>query len=172
MTRLRVSGSESPSPLQKVPIGGTVVLSQVFQFWDSIRGKLAYESFYIVNIRAMRMRLLELQDNEKKVKKLRLEGHWLLNGWEDIEQMLNYQGHTYVPKVISLELINKHHDNTFIGQFKVEKTWELIARKYYWAMLWRDVQTYVQSCNVCLALKAVEYKSYRDLQSLLMPNHW
>ncbi len=35
------------------------------------------------------MRLLKLQDDDKEVKKLRLE-QVLLEGWEDIEQVLYY----------------------------------------------------------------------------------
>ncbi len=75
------------------------------------------------------MRLLELQDDDKKAKKLRSEG--LPEGWEDIEQVLHYQGLPYVPKVIRSELISRHHDNPLVGHFGIEKTRELIARKYY-----------------------------------------
>ncbi len=61
--------------------------------------------------------------------KLRLEV--LPEGWEDIEQVLYYQGLSYVPKVIRLELISRHHDDPLAGYFSIEKTCKLIARKYY-----------------------------------------
>ncbi len=61
--------------------------------------------------------------------KLRSKG--LSEGWEDIEQVFHYQGFPYVPKVIRLELISRHHDNPLADHFGIEKTRKLIARKYY-----------------------------------------
>ncbi len=68
----------------------------------------------------MRIRLLELQDDDKEAKKLRLEG--LSESWEDIEQVFHYQGLPYVPKVICSELINRHHNNPLIRHFGIAKT--------------------------------------------------
>ncbi len=84
------------------------------------------------------MRLPELQDDDKEAMKLRSEG--LLEGWEDIEQVLYYQGLPYVPKVIHSELISRHHDDPLAGHFGIEKTRELIVRKYYWPTLRRDIK--------------------------------
>ena len=75
------------------------------------------------------MRLFKLQDDNKEAKKLRSKK--LSEGWKDIEQVFYYQGFLYVPKVICLELISKHHDDLFTGHFDIEKTRKLIARKYY-----------------------------------------
>ena len=110
------------------------------------------------------MRLLELQNNNKVVKKLRLKG--FSKGWEDIEQVLYYQGFPYVPKVICSELISRHYNDSLVGHFGIEKTWELIARKYYCPTLQQDVKAYIKSYNVCLVLKAVCHKPYGDLQLL------
>ncbi len=86
--------------------------------------------------------------------------------------MLNYQGLPYIPKVICWELISGYHDNPLAVYFSIEKTWELIAKKYYWPTLQKDIETYVKGCNICLISKAVCYKSYGDLQSLVIPTHW
>ena len=80
-------------------------------------------------IRGMKIRLPQLQDDNKKAKKLRSKR--LLKGWKDIKQVFHYQGLPYIPKVIFLELINKHYDNFFVSYFGIKKTRELIARKYY-----------------------------------------
>ncbi len=95
----------------------------------------------------------------------------LPEGWEDIEQVLHCQGLPYVPKVIRLELISRHHNDPLTGHFGIEKTRELIARKYYWPMLRRDVEAYIKGCDVCLVSKAVRHKPYGDLQSLPVPTH-
>ncbi len=115
------------------------------------------------------MRLPELQDDIKKAMKL--ESERLPEGWEDIEQVLHYQGLPYVVKVIRLELISKYHDDPLVGHFGIEKTRKLIARKYYWPTLRRDVKAYVKGYNICLASKAVCHKPYKDLQSLLVLTH-
>ena len=100
---------------------------------------------------------------------MRSEG--LSEGWEDIKQVLHYQGLSYVPKVIRSELISRHHDDSLVGHFAIEKIRELIARKYYWPTLRRDVEAYIKGCDVCLASKAVRHKPYEDLQSLPVPTH-
>ncbi len=86
--------------------------------------------------------------------------------------MLHYQGLPYVPEVIRIELISRHHDDPLAGHFEIDKTRELIARKYYWSSLWTNIEAYVKACDVCLASKAVRHKPYEDLQLLPVPIHW
>ncbi len=116
------------------------------------------------------MKFPELQDDSKEAKKLRSEG--LLEGWEDIKQVLHYYGLPYIPKVIRSELISRHHDDLLAGHFGIKKTWELIAKKHYWPTLRQDVKVYVKSCNVYLALKVVCHKPYKNLQTVPVPSHW
>ncbi len=59
------------SPLHQVLICETVVLPQLCQFWDTIQSKLADEGPYTTSIGDMRMRLPELQDEDKEAMKLR-----------------------------------------------------------------------------------------------------
>ncbi len=99
------------------------------QFWDIFQKELAAVDPYTTSIEGIKIELLELRDDNKEAKKLRSER--LLEGWEDIEQVLYYQGLLYIPKVIHSELISRHHDNPFAGHFGIEKTYKLIARKYY-----------------------------------------
>ncbi len=115
------------------------------------------------------MRLLELQVNNTEAMKLGSKG--LSESWEDIKQVLYYQGHLYVPKVIRSELISRHHDDPLVGHFGIEKTCELIAKKYYQPTLRRDVKAFVKGCDVFLASKAVCHKPYGDLQLLFVPTY-
>ena len=75
------------------------------------------------------MKLSELQNDDKEIMKLRSEE--LSKGWEDIKQVLYYQSLPYVSKIIHSKLISRHHNNLLAGHFSIEKTCELIARKYY-----------------------------------------
>lgn len=117
----------------------------------------------------MRMKLLELQNNDKKTKKLRSKR--FSDGWEDSKKVFYYQSLPYILKIICSELRSRHHDDFLVSHFGIEKTWELIVRKYYWLMLQRDVEVYIKGYNVYLALKAVCHKFYGDLQSLLVSTH-
>ena len=68
-------------------------------------------------------------------------------------------------------MISCHYNDPLAGHFGIDKTRELIGRKYYKPSLRRDVKSYVRRCDVCLALKAIWHKPYGDLQSLLIPTH-
>ena len=85
--------------------------------------------------------------------------------------MLQYQRLPYVLEIIRSKMINCHHNDLLAGHFGIDKTRELVGRKYYWPSLRKDVKDYVRGCDVCLASKAVRHKPYRDLQSLPIPTH-
>ena len=95
----------------------------------------------------------------------------LPEGWKDVKGVLQYQELPYVPEIIRSEVISRHHNDLLVGHFGIDKTRELVGRKYYWPSLRRDVESYVRGCDVCLASKAVRHKPYGDLQSLPIPTH-
>ena len=104
------------------------------------------------------------------MRKLRVEQP-VKDNWEDIDDVLHHQGLPYVPEIIQTELISKHHNNPLVGYFGIEKIRKLVAWKYYWPTLRYDVNNYVKGCDACLASKAVQHKSYGDLQSLPVLTH-
>ena len=108
----------------------------------------------------MRMKFLEPKDDDKEIKKLRSKR--LSEGKKDIKEVLHYQGFLYILKIICLELISRYHNNTFAGYFGIKKMQKLIAQNYDWSTLQKDVKAYVKDHDICLASKAVCYKSYRD----------
>ena len=68
-------------------------------------------------------------------------------------------------------MISCYHNNHLVGHFGIEKTRELVGRKYNWPSLRKDVENYVRGCDVCLASKAVRYKPYDNLHFLPIPTH-
>ena len=163
------SSSHFPSHLHQVLICGIYVLSQLRQVSQGLRKELAQEGPYVIG--GMRLRLHKLQAEDEKAWKLRADQQLGQQGWDDINGVWHNQGLPYVPEIIRIELISRHHDDPLAGHFGIEKTRELIARKYYWPTLRRDVKDYVRGCNVCLALKVDRHKPYGDLQSLPIPTH-
>ena len=64
-----------------------------------------------------------------------------------------------------------HHDDLLAEHFGIDKTRELVGRKYYWPNLRKDVKNFIRGCDVCLTSKAVRHKLYRDLQFLPVSSH-
>lgn len=54
------------------------------------------------------------------------------------------------------------------GHFGIKKTRILIIQKYYWPMLWQDIEVNVKGYNICLTSKAVRHSSNNNLQLLLI----
>ena len=110
----------------------------------------------------MRLRLQELQDEDNQARKVRTEQSGNAD-WNNINGVVHHQGLSYVPEILRTELISRHHDDLLAGHFDIKKIRELIAQKYYWPTLCRDVKNYIRGCNICLASKAVRHKPYGDL---------
>lgn len=115
------------------------------------------------------MRLPELQAEDQEARRIRAQS--LKDGWGDIEGVLNREGLPYLPEIIRTEVISRHHDDPLAGHFGIDKTRELIARKYYWPSLRHDVEANVKACDVYLTSKAVRHNLYGDLQLLPVPTH-
>ena len=167
----KVSGLSTSrlSPFHQILICGTNVLPRLNEFKDTLQAELNREGPYNASIGAMRLRLQELQETNSEAQKIRATE--LQEGWEEVDRVLHHQGLPYVPEIIRSEVISRHHDDPLAGHFGIDKTRELVGRKYYWPSLRRDVESYVRGYDVCLALKAVRHKPYGDLQSLPIPTH-
>ena len=82
----------------------------------------------------MRLRLSELKENGEETKLFR-GAIGLPEGWKDVKGVLQYQRLPYVPEIIRFEVISRHHDDPLAGYFGIDKTRELVGRKYYWPSL-------------------------------------
>ena len=118
----------------------------------------------------MRLRLHELQESDKEVRRIRATGE-LQDGYEEVDGVLHHQGLPFIPEIIQTELISWHHDNLLAGHFGINKTRELVGWKYYWPSLRKNVKAYFKGCDVCLSSKAVRHKPYGNLQALPVPTH-
>ena len=89
----------------------------------------------------MKLRLPKLQDKDKKAKSIKTEG--LSEDWEDVEEVLQYQGFLYVLEMVCSKVVSCHHNDLFAGHFGIDKTRELLGWKYYWPSLRKVVESYV-----------------------------
>lgn len=95
-----------------------------------------------------------------------------MNGYKKIDGILYYQGLLFILEIIQTKLISQHYNNFLIENFSINKTKELTSRKYSWPSFQKNIVAYIKGCNICLTLKVVRYKLYKDLQLLLIPTHY
>ena len=82
--------------------------------------------------------------------------------------LLYYKGRVVVPLQKSLiqELLYLYYDDQFSGHWGIDKTKELLERKFYWPGLATDVREYVSTCQVCQNIAIPRHKPYGKLESL------
>ena len=146
------------------------MLPRLRQFWDTFQTELADENPYKASIGGMRLRLPELQESDDEVQRIRATRE-LQEGYKEVDRVLHHQGLPLIPEIIWTELISRHHDDPLAGHFGIDKTRELVGRKYYWPSLKKDVEAYVKGCDVCLSSKTVRHKPYGNLQALPVPTY-
>lgn len=132
-----------------------------------LQKELAGKRFYSVSIGSMSLRLSELKNKDLEAQKFR-GAEFATERWEDVDRIFYYQRLFYIPQIICLELISCHNDNLLVEHFKINKIRKLVAKKYYWPTLRRNLKTYVRGCDICLSSKAICHKPYGDLKSLLI----
>lgn len=134
-----------------------------------MRCELTKKRLYWAIFRVLSLCLLNLQVDNQTVRKIRKQG--LPKSWHNINELLYQEDLLYIWGVIKSEQISRHHNNSLAGHFEIDKTWQSIIQKYYWSAVWVNIELYVKGYNVCLASKAMGYKSYNNVLLLLIPLH-
>jgi hypothetical protein len=77
----------------------------------------------------------------------------------------------YVPQAggARKEVIRLHHDHPTADHFSDKRTLNLLARKYYWPGMPRDIKEYCATCAECQQIMVPTHKKYGKLQSLPTP---
>ena len=163
----------------KILIAGTVASPRVKKLWSHISNSLHQESPY-ATVSTVIAHLPELQQEDPMARTVRKElatpNVNVYSGqsgepWSEVEGVLHYDGKPYIPETLRTDLLERNHDDPLAGHFGVEKTLELLTRKYYWPKMRVDVEKYVQGCDICMSSKAQRHKPYGSLQSLPVPTH-
>lgn len=107
-------------PLYQVIIWEIAVLPYLYQFWNTLQAKLAHKDFHTASIKAKKLGLFKLKDNDKETKKPRAKK--LSESWKNIKKVFYYKKLLYVLKIIYSKLINMYHNNLWAGYFWIKKT--------------------------------------------------
>lgn len=67
------------------------------------------------NIGGLRLRLLELEAEDQKMRKIRKQG--LKEGLKAVDRILLQKDLPYVPEIIRTELISRHYNSPLAGYF-------------------------------------------------------
>ena len=74
---------------------------------------------------------------------------------------------------IKLDIFESRHDSPLAGHFGQEKTYQLIARDFYWPGMAKEVKDYVNRCYVCKRNKSSNHRKFGLLQPLpIAPTPW
>jgi transposase InsO family protein len=69
-----------------------------------------------------------------------------------------------------LQVLHQCHDIPMAGHFGVQKTLELVTRRYWWPQLRKFVEEYVRTCDVCCRSKMPRHRPFGLLQPLPTPD--
>ena len=69
-------------------------------------------------------------------------------------ELLCHKSKIYIlsDEVIKNELMKLHYDNVLAEHYKINRTINLLFKKYYWVNTMNDVQEYVALCTVYLRI--------------------
>ena len=91
-----------------------------------------------------------------------------LTHWTQGHGLLFFRGKTYIPDCETLRrgILEKNHDSLYAGHFAIERTYDLLCRKFYWPTMKKDVREYCDSCAVCQGSRVYRGKQAGLLQPL------
>ena len=92
--------------------------------------------------------------------------HWIVNS----RKLLLHDLTVYIlsSTAVRKKLMKIHHDDLYADYFEIEKTINLLQKKYYWQKLLKNVKNYVKTCDVCQHMKVSCHKSYNELVLLFI----
>jgi len=149
--RLVVDAQECPKPLSKLEQGGGERLSPVHGASgtpdaDMCDAADAYrpDKSLSKEIKEAYLRDACFEDEEFRQKLRKRSGLWML------------RGKVVVPAgdQLRLRVLEACHDSAMSGHVGITKTYDLVARHFYWKSMRKDVKEYVNHCNACQQNKA------------------
>ena len=95
--------------------------------------------------------IVRVVEEMKKAKVKELRG----NEWKTERELVLKEGKVYVLKDEELraEVIQLHHDVPMARHGGRQKTVELVIRNYWWLGVIRDVEKYIEGCDLCQRIK-------------------
>jgi len=118
--------------------------------------------------------LLTILKDKDNVKDPKLIARVKYFEYEDNKIYLKEGRRLAIPKdkTLRTKILNKCHDIHSAGHIGIDKTYELVARNYFWPNMSKDVRKYVDTCNGCQRNKIDNQQSSGLLQPLDIPENY
>lgn len=88
------------------------------------------------------------------------------------DNLLFFEECLFIPKGSTrMCVLQIHHDFPTIAYFGFNKTLELLSRDFWWPKMWKDVKTFVLSCDTCLRSKNLVHWPYGLFQFFLFQDN-
>jgi transposase InsO family protein len=94
-------------------------------------------------------------------------------GWRiDPKGLLRRYDAVFVPAGSAArdEILRIGHDDPLAGHFGIARTKALLRQHWYWDTMLRDIEEYVESCDICQRTKVKRHRPYGELLSLPVPS--
>ena len=89
------------------------------------------------------------------------------------DDCLLFRGKIVIPHSLKFTILETCHDLPFAGHPGVQKTFELLSCSYWWPTIWKDCNSYVDSCELCARSKPDCKKPAGLLSPLpILPHPW
>ncbi len=101
-----------------------------------------------INENCILLREVVLKD-EAQYKDTKLRNCWVQNKILYRSDLL----WVFFDEHLQMKLIRKVHDQSSIDYFEILRTMKIIKRYYYWSLMWKTINQYIQNCYICQRLK-------------------
>ena len=95
----------------------------------------------------------------------KVEGNFAI----DEQGLIRFKGLVYIPSQMRCLMVQEQHSLPAHGHQGITRTFERIARHYYFPGLRKQVETVVQECDICSKSKSNRHLPYGQLKSLPVP---
>jgi hypothetical protein len=87
------------------------------------------------------------------------------------DDILRHSGRVYIPRsdTLKLDILRQYHDSPTAGHLGQSKTFDLVARHYYWPHMRRFINDYVSTCDTCARNKLPKHSQFGHLHPLPIP---
>jgi hypothetical protein len=89
--------------------------------------------------------------------------------FQERDELLEFEGRTYVPPPIREQVLQAHHDGPIRGHPGVTKMVQTVQAQFWFPKMRLAIETYVKKCNICRRTKHDRHLPYGKLQALPVP---
>lgn len=77
-----------------------------------------------------------------------------------------------IPKDKITHILHENHDVTQAGHLGIEKTYQRVAKEYYWPGMYRDTVNYIKKCDTCQRIKTIQSRPAGLMGTRIIEEPW